>query len=180
MARLNAMDKKELRKQIKALKKQHTAEQLEAQSKAIMAKVESHPDFIKAEKVMLYYSLPDEVQTEDFIAKWRKTKQIILPTVVGDDIVPVMLDNSTTFAKGDFDIQEPQSEPYTGGYDLIIVPGVAFDKNGNRLGRGRGYYDRFLCNHKDVKKIGICFDFQLADEIPTEPTDIRMDEIISL
>lgn len=174
------MDKKELRKQIKALKKQHTTEQLDAQSKAVMAKVEAHPDFIKANIVMLYYSLPDEVQTADFIAKWRSKKQIILPTVVGDDIVPVKLDDSTTFAKGDFDIQEPQSEPYTGDYELIIVPGVAFDKNGNRLGRGRGYYDRFLCNHTKVKKIGICFDFQLVDEIPTEPTDIKMDEIISL
>ena len=180
MARLNAMDKKELRKQIKALKKQHTAEQLETQSKAIMAKVESHPDFAKANIVMLYYSLPDEVQTADFIAKWRNRKQIILPTVVGDDIIPVKLDADTTFAKGDFDIQEPQSVEYTGGYDLIIVPGVAFDKDGNRLGRGRGYYDRFLCKHGNVKKIGICFDFQLVDEIPTEPTDIRMDEIISL
>ena len=60
MARLNTMDKKELRKQIKALKKQHTAEQLETQSKAIMAKVESHPDFAKANIVMLSYSLPDE------------------------------------------------------------------------------------------------------------------------
>ncbi|MBO7132846.1 MAG: 5-formyltetrahydrofolate cyclo-ligase [Bacteroidales bacterium] len=174
------MDKKELRKHIKALKKQHTAEQLEAQSNAIMQKLEKHSDFAKAKIVMLYYSLPDEVQTAEFIAKWRSIKQIILPTVVGDDIVPVKLDDSTTFAKGDFNIQEPQSEPYTGGYDLIVVPGVAFDRNGNRLGRGRGYYDRFLCNHANVKKIGICFDFQLVDEIPTEPTDIKMDEIISL
>ena len=180
MARLNTMDKKELRKQIKALKKQHTAEQLTAQSIAIMQKIESHPDFAKANIVMLYYSLPDEVHTADFIAKWRNLKQIILPTVVGDDIIPVKLDADTTFTKGDFDIQEPQSVEYTGGYDLIIVPGVAFDKNGNRLGRGRGYYDRFLCKHTDVKKIGICFDFQLVDEIPTEPTDIKMDEIISL
>ena len=174
------MEKKDLRKHIKELKKQHTAEQLEIQSKAIMQKVESHPDFAKANIVMLYYSLPDEVQTAEFIALWRNKKQIILPTVVGDDIVPVKLETNTSFAKGDFDIQEPQSEPYTGEYDLIIVPGVAFDKNGNRLGRGRGYYDRFLCNHTNVKKIGICFDFQLVDEIPTEPTDIRMDEIISL
>ena len=173
------MDKKELRKHIKALKKQYTAEQLEIQSDTIMQKLESHPDFVKANIVMLYYSLPDEVQTAKFIAKWRNHKQIILPTVVGDDIVPVKLEKDTTFAKGDFDIQEPQSEPYTGSYDLIIVPGVAFDSNGNRLGRGRGYYDRFLCNHLNIKKIGICFNFQLVDSIPTEATDIRMDEIIS-
>ncbi|MCF0205812.1 MAG: 5-formyltetrahydrofolate cyclo-ligase, partial [Bacteroidales bacterium] len=64
-------------------------------------------------------------------------------------------------------------------FDLIIVPGVAFDRNGNRLGRGRGYYDRFLCKYPKVEKIGICFDFQLLEEIPTEPTDIRMDKVVS-
>lgn len=174
------MEKKELRKHIKELKKQHSAEQLKAQSETIMQKLESHPDFAKANIVMLYYSLPDEVQTAEFIAKWRNRKQIILPTVVGDDIIPVKLDADTTFAKGDFDIQEPQAAQYDGNYDLVIVPGVAFDSNGNRIGRGRGYYDRFLCKHSNVKKIGICFDFQLVDEIPTEPTDIKMDEIITL
>lgn len=174
------MEKQDIRKQIKALKKAHTAEQLAQQSKLIMQKVESHPGFQKANIVMLYCSLPDEVQTMQFIEKWRNKKQIILPTVVGDDIIPVKLDADTQFAEGDFNIQEPQNNPYTGTYDLIIVPGVGFDKNGNRLGRGRGYYDRFLCHFPTVKKIGICFDFQMVDEIPTEATDIRMDEVISL
>ncbi len=174
------MDKKDIRKQIKLLKKEHTKEQLAEQSSVIMGKIEAREDFAKAGIVMLYCSLPDEVQTMQFIEKWRFKKQIILPTVVGDDIIPVRLDNDTTFAEGDFNIQEPQNNPYTGDYDLIIVPGVAFDKNCNRLGRGRGYYDRFLCQHPNVKKIGICFDFQLVDEIPTEPTDIKMDEIVSL
>ncbi len=172
------MDKKEIRKQIKLLKKEHTKEQLAEQSRLIMQKIESLPDFQNSKIVMLYCSLPDEVQTMDFIEKWRNEKQLILPTVVGDDIIPVKLEVDTTFVEGDFNIQEPQNNPYSGDYDLIIVPGVAFDKNGNRLGRGRGYYDRFLCNHTNVKKIGICFDFQLVEEIPTEPTDIRMDEII--
>ena len=60
------------------------------------------------------------------------------------------------------------------------VTAVAFDRKGNRLGRGRGYYDRFLCQHLDVKRIGICFDFQLVDEVPAEPFDIRMDEVLTL
>ena len=138
------MDKQELRAHIKALKKQHTKEQLLEQSEMILAKLEQHPDFVKAEKVMLYSALPDN------------------------------------FAVGDFNILEPQNEPYTGDFDLIIVPGVAFDRKGNRIGRGRGYYDRFLCQHLDVKRIGICFDFQLVDEVPTEPLDIKMDEVITL
>ena len=174
------MDKKTLRAEIKALKKQHTKEQLSEQSEKILAQLEQHPDFVKAERVMLYSALPDEVQTQAFLEKWHLKKQIILPTVVGDDIIPVAYGKDTCFAVGDFNILEPQNEPYKGDFDLIIVPGVAFDRKGNRLGRGRGYYDRFLCQHLDVKRIGICFDFQLLEEIPTEPFDITMDEVISL
>lgn len=173
------ISKKELRANIKMLKKQHSAEQLATQSQAIMAKLAQHPDFVNARTVMLYSSLPDEVQTQQFVEQWRHHKKIILPTVVGDDIIPVELSENTGFAVGDFNILEPQDEAYQGDYDLIVVPGVAFDKNGNRLGRGRGYYDRFLCRYQQVKKIGICFDFQFVEEIPTEPTDVKMDEIIS-
>ena len=149
------MEKKELRAHIKTLKKQHTKEQLLEQSEQILAKLEQHPDFAKAETVMLYSALPDEVQTQAFLEKWHLKKKIILPTVVGDDIIPVEYGKDTAFAVGDFNILEPQNEPYSGGFDLIIVPGVAFDCKGNRLGRGRGYYDRFLCQHLDVKRIGI-------------------------
>lgn len=174
------MDKKTLRAEIKVLKKQHTKEQLLEQSEKILAQLEQHLDFVKAERVMLYSALPDEVQTQAFLEKWHLKKQIILPTVVGDDIIPVAYEKDTDFAVGDFNILEPQNKPYKGDFDLIVVPGVAFDRKGNRLGRGRGYYDRFLCQHLSVKRIGICFDFQLVDEIPTEPFDIRMDEVISL
>ncbi len=174
------MDKKELRAHIKSLKKQHSKESLSEQSKLILDKLEKHRLFIEAETVMLYSSLPDEVQTHDFLQKWRNEKKIILPTVVGDDIIPVELSKETDFAVGDFNILEPQNEPYEGCYDLIVVPGVAFDRNGNRIGRGKGYYDRFLCKHLDVKRIGICFDFQLVAEVPTEDNDIKMNEIISL
>lgn len=174
------MEKKELRAQIKALKKQHTKEQLLSQSEVILNQLEQHPDFIKAERVMLYSALPDEVQTQAFLEKWHLKKTIILPTVVGDDIVPVEYGKDTDFAVGDFNILEPQNEPYTGGFDLIVVPGVAFDHKGNRLGRGKGYYDRFLGQHMGVKRIGICFDFQLVEEVPAEPFDIQMDEVITI
>lgn len=173
------MNKKELRTIIKALKKQHTTEELDRQSETICKKIEQHPDFVKAKTVMLYNALPDEVRTSALIARWRDKKTIVLPTVVGDDIVPVALDPDTGFAVGDFNILEPQNKPYEGDFDLVIVPGVAFDPQGNRMGRGKGYYDRFLVKYPAVKKIGICFDFQLVDEIPAEPHDIRMDEVVS-
>lgn len=174
------MTKPELRTYIKQLKKQHTKEQLAEQSSKILEKLEKNVTFIQSEKVMLYSSLPDEVQTQEFLQKWCSKKSIILPTVVGDDIVPVEMTADTDFVVGDFNILEPNAEPYRGDFDLIVVPGVAFDKKGNRLGRGRGYYDRFLCQHPAVPRIGICFDFQYLDEIPTEPNDIAMNSVISL
>lgn len=129
---------------------------------------------------MLYASLPDEVQTLDFIEEWKNRKHIILPTVVGDDIIPVELTADCPMVEGSFHILESQSNQYAGTLDLIVVPGMAFDRQGHRLGRGKGYYDRFLIKYPEVKTIGICFDFQLLDEVPAEPHDQLIDEIISL
>ena len=79
---------------------------------------------------------------------------------------------------------EPQGKDFTEleKIDLAIIPGMAFDKEGNRLGRGKGYYDRLLQQLRDctIYKIGICFDFQFLDHIPTEPHDIPVDEVITL
>ncbi len=171
------MDKRELRQQIRAAKKQHTPEELREQSEAVLRKLATHPHFLAAERVMLYASLPDEVQTLSFIEEWRHRKTIILPTVVGDDIIPVQLAEDTVFAEGDFHIPEPQNHPYTGDFDLIVVPGMAFDDEGHRLGRGRGFYDRLL-PFIPCEKIGLCFPFQYMEHIPSEPHDIRVDEVI--
>lgn len=167
-----------MRQAIRTAKKQHTQEELSIQSEAVLAKLAGHPRFLAAERVMLYASLPDEVQTLSFIEDWRYRKTVILPTVAGDDIVPVELAAGITFEEGDFHIPEPQNQPYTGDFDLIVVPGMAFDKAGHRLGRGKGYYDRFLAKHPNVHTIGICFDFQLVPEVPSEPHDRLMDEIL--
>ena len=172
------MNKKDLRQSIRAAKKQHTAEELQRQSEAVMQKLAAHPRFLAAEKVMLYASLPDEVGTLAFIENWRHSKTIVLPTVVGDDIIPVELADDTVFAEGNFHIPEPQNHPYTGDFDLIVVPGMAFDPEGHRLGRGRGYYDRFLAIHPEVYTIGLCFDFQLVPVVPSEPHDHPINEIL--
>ena len=170
--------KSALRTEIRSLKKQQDAQTLAEQSKAICAKVLQNPAVKKAQVIMLYSALPDEVQTLELIENLKNTKKVILPTVVGDDIIPVALDESTTFATGDFDITEPQGKPYEGRIDVVIIPGMAFDHNRNRLGRGKGYYDRFLEQHSESRLIGICYDFQYVSKIPTEATDITMDEVI--
>lgn len=174
------MDKKTLRQHIRALKKEHSTEQLQSQSERIIQKLEVHPLFQKAESVMLYASLPDEVHTLSFIEKWKSMKNIILPTVVGEDIIPVKVTPTCQMTTGDFNILEPQNQPYTGDLDLIVVPGMAFDRMGHRLGRGKGFYDRFLIKYPDVKTFGICFDFQYVDAIPVEPHDQMVQEVITL
>ena len=150
-------------------------------SKKALAAIESHPAFKAASTLLLYHSLNDEVDTRDFIRKWHATKHIILPAVVGDELelrpyAPGQL------KPGAYGIEEPCHMPPFRNYeeiDLAIVPGVAFDKQGNRLGRGKGYYDRLLPLLPHAFKIGLCFPFQLVDEIPTEPFDIPMDLIIT-
>ena len=79
-----------------------------------------------------------------------------------------------------FHIQEPMGEVYSEPkpIEVIIVPGMGFDDCGNRIGRGRGYYDRFLKTISSVYKIGVCFDFQRVESVPTDENDIRMDEVI--
>ncbi len=173
------MDKKELRRHIRSLKKNYTPNQLKAQSELIMKQLEVYPIFREARTVMLYAALPDEVQTAPFIEAWRHTKRIVLPTVVGDDIVPVELTDDCGMKEGDFHIMEPENVPYCGKFDLIVVPGMAFDKEGRRLGRGKGYYDRFLAKHPGVATIGVCFSFQMLDSIPTEPHDRNMDRVLT-
>lgn len=170
--------KPELRSIIRLMKKSRFPDELNEMSREVMSRLERHPAFKKAHTILLYASLPDEVRTFELIEKWRNRKHIVLPTVVGDDIVPVALDANTSFVTGDFNILEPDSAPYTGDFDLIVVPGMAFDDHGNRLGRGKGYYDRFLAQHAHVHTIGVCFNFQKVPFVPTEKTDIAMSEIV--
>jgi len=79
-----------------------------------------------------------------------------------------------------FGILEPEGESFTElqDIDLIIVPGVAFDKNNNRLGRGKAYYDKLL-NYVNCHKYGVCFDFQLVPNVPADQHDVKMDKVIT-
>lgn len=152
-----------------------------SQSAEILAALEAHPAFGAAYTVLLYHSLPDEVDTHDFIRKWSGRKQILLPVVVGDDLEVRVYTGPEDLAVGAYGIEEPTGELFTdyAAIDLVVVPGVAFDRNGNRLGRGKGYYDRLLPRIPSAFKAGICYPFQLVEEVPSEPFDIRMDTIIT-
>ena len=132
----------------------------------------------KAHRVLSYHSLPDELQTIQFLDKMI-SKELYLPKVDGE-LLRIVTYDKTCLKSGAYNIMEPDVDSYfpVEKIELIIVPGVAFDKQKNRLGRGKGYYDRLLSN-TNALKIGICYDFQLVEEIPTNPHDIKMDMIIT-
>lgn len=145
----------------------------------VFEKIESLPEFQAAKSVLLYWSLPDELPTHGFIEKWSSQKQMLLPMVKEDKMLIKPFTSTTELRKSDMGIWEPESQrEYLKQIDLVIAPGIAFDKNRNRLGRGKGYYDRYF-SKKDLIKIGICYDFQLLENIPTDPFDIRMDKVIT-
>jgi 5-formyltetrahydrofolate cyclo-ligase len=106
---------------------------------------------------------------------------VLLPKVTGDETMELRRYTSRAdLAEGAFHIMEPIGEPFT-DYSLIdvaLVPGMAFDAAGHRLGRGRGYYDRFLAAHGGIHTIGVCFPFQRVAAVPVEEHDVVMDEVI--
>ena len=171
--------KKQLRKLIAQEKRNQDTTLLTKHSIALLNQIEQHPRFIASTIILLYYSLGDEVCTHEFVEKWACSKTILLPVVVGDMLELRHYTGKDCLQPGAFHIEEPQGEPFTqlSNIELAIIPGVSFDKSGNRLGRGKGYYDKLLPLLSCSYNIGICYQFQAREEIPTEPFDKPMDEV---
>lgn len=174
-------DKKKLRKILKGLKQQHLTH-LADYSERVMQQLMKHSRFYSARTVMLYHALPDEVDTQIILQGFHERKKLLLPVVDGDTMYPVCYAGADGLCIGAFDIREPQGKPFTelSTIDLVVVPGVAFDVAGHRLGRGKGYYDRFLAQPElsNAYKIGICFPFQMLEEVPTDIHDVCMNEVL--
>lgn len=124
-------EKQALRKEIAALKRGHSVQALQTYSQQILERLEEDELFRKAGCVALYYALPGEVQTADFIEKWYTVKRILLPVVVGDDLSLQRYTGKDHLRKGAFDILEPETTPILPEAfypELLIVPGIAFDR----------------------------------------------------
>ncbi len=173
------MKKEDIRIRIRSQKSLLSEEEKLQAAQAAFEILERHASFMMAENILMYHSLPDELSTRTFIEKWAGRKHFFLPRVngVGLDILPY---DRSTLRLGSFHIEEPQGDETAAIEDieLIIVPGVAYDRQGNRVGRGKGYYDRLLATSK-ATKIGMAYDFQVVDEIDAEPHDVRVDFIIT-
>lgn len=175
------MDKQELRKQVRAAKREVPLEDKIRRSMPIMQQVGELALFRSAQTVLLYWSMDDEVYTHDFVNRWYKEKCLLLPCVDGDDLLLRRYTGPDSLQPGpQFGIPEPTGPVFDelDKIDMIIVPGVAFDKHNNRMGRGRGFYDRLLKTTPNAVKVGVAFSFQLFDTIPTEPFDVPMNLVV--
>ncbi|MDD4514390.1 5-formyltetrahydrofolate cyclo-ligase [Massilibacteroides sp.] len=175
--------KRALRKAMALLKKEYLPTILSDLSQSALGCLERSEIFRKADSFAIYHAMRDEVQTAAFIDKWASSKTIYLPVICGENLELHEYSKNTALKPGVFGILEPVpganvEKPRP---DLIVVPGVAFDKQMNRLGRGKGYYDRLLIEPElqDVTRVGLCFNFQLVPQIPVSPGDIRMHYIIT-
>ncbi len=175
------IQKKNIRKQIKELKANYTLKDKKSLSENILRQVEDLPEFKTAKNIMLYWSMDDEVYTHDFVCKWAEQKQVILPVVNGNSLDLKVFEGKEHLVAGEnYGIPEPDGKLFTQeqDIDLIVVPGVAFDQQNNRMGRGKAYYDRLL-RDLSAYKVGIGFHFQILPNVPTDQYDIKMDKIIS-
>ncbi len=172
-------EKMKIRDEVRAGKQKFSEEARNYQSDKILEKIESQQEFIKAKTLLMYWSMSDEVSTHNFIRKWSESKTILLPVVKGHHMTLRPFTHKDELSKSDLGMMEPQSsQDYLQKVDLAIIPGMAFDRNKRRLGRGKGYYDRYFKN-RNFSKWGICFDFQLYHNLPSASFDIRMDKVIT-
>ena len=140
-------------------------------SAAIFSAVERLPEFRAARTVAVFAALPDEPATDEVLARWASTRRVVLPRVEGDAMR--------------FYACRPDALVFGAvSYTHLTLPtnreGVAFTADGRRLGRGRGYYDRYLGDPAFRGfRVGVCYAHQLVDDLPVEPHDVRMDRVIT-
>ena len=170
--------KQEMRQMIRLRKKQHTADE----SSVVIGRLKTNPRFSQAQTILLYSALPDEVQTQSLLDELTEAgKTVLLPKVVSsEDMELHRYTGASSLQSGAYGIMEPVGTRFTdyAAIDVAVVPGMAFDAQGHRLGRGKGYYDRFLAKLPGVYKIGLCFSWQMVDEVPCDEHDITMDEVM--
>jgi 5-formyltetrahydrofolate cyclo-ligase len=179
--------KEQLRKTVNA--RRDSQQDADGLSRRIWAKLLSLPSFARARTVMTYLDFGSEVRTREYVPElWRLEKQVIVPYCTAYELQLFHLKSLDELAPGTWQILEPELELRTqsdrhveaADLDLIIVPGMAFDRNGDRLGFGKGYYDRLLrLVRPDAVKIALAFECQIVDAIPVLPHDVRMDMVVT-
>lgn len=175
------MNKDYIRTQIRAAKALLCDNEKLSAATSVFDRLEKMAAFMMADRILMYHSLPDELSTREFISRWDGRKHFFLPRVNGVNLDILPYDRST-LRLGSFHIEEPDGDDTTSieEIEMVVVPAVAFDRRGNRVGRGKGYYDRLLATTRALK-VGVGYDFQLRDngDIEPDPHDVPLDIVIT-
>lgn len=173
------MEKSDIRRKMKNLRMMLSEIEKADAADEVFTQLERTAAFMMADNILMYHSLPDELSTLRFLKKWHDRKHFFLPRVNGVNLEILPYEESR-LELGSFHIEEPTGNDITDVDDieLMVIPAVAFDRKGNRLGRGKGFYDRLLKTSR-ATKIGVGYEFQLLDSIPCEPHDVPMDMVIT-
>lgn len=177
-------EKKNLRKVALANRRALSIEERDTASRELIHKLMATDFYAKAKNIMLYASMKDEVQLAELIgAALAQKKTVLLPKVTGEhSMEAVELENLAELTADAFGILAVQGKDFfpAAEIDLVVVPGVAFTASGERLGMGRGYYDRFLTEQaKNAYRVALAFETQFFPELPTDDNDARLDALIT-
>ena len=174
--------KNQLKESILEKRNSLSKQEILEKSEKIEDKLFNLEHFRKSKTIMFFVSFNSEVDTRNMIKKSFQNKTVVVPKVAQHEINPsIIIDIDNLIPAGKFGIFEP-IEAMKIAYkniDLVLVPGIAFDKTGHRIGYGFGYYDKFLKKVPKAIKIGLCFDFQIVDKIPHEEHDVPVDFVVT-
>jgi 5-formyltetrahydrofolate cyclo-ligase len=182
------LDKRTLRREIFKVRDALTRAEIETKSRAIAARLYDLPAYRESRTILFFLSFRSEVDTAPMVvASIARGKQVAVPKAVPEtrQLIPsLLLDPQRDLAPGFYGIPEPHPKSLRpldpGALDLIIVPGVAFDESGNRLGYGGGYYDRFFPLLKPrVPLVALAFELQILSAVPVDQWDRRVDYIVT-
>lgn len=175
------MDKKALRAEIRAKKRAMTAQEIEEKSAALAKAFYETAEYKNAKTIYGYLPYNQEVRTTQMLAHaLADGKQVAVPKVYGDEMKLILLSDLSQVAKGYAGIPEPIADGPVAADPtaLVLMPGLAFDPEGHRLGYGGGFYDKFLAAEPDHPTLALCYDFQMLPHLDTESYDIPVDRVL--
>ena len=175
------MDKKELRRTIRERKRAMTEEEIVSRSEALGVLFAQSEAYKAAKTIYGYLPYNQEVRTVPMLEQALKDgKRVAVPKVYGDEMKFLYLDDLTKVEKGYAGIPEPiADEPVADDETaLVLMPGLAFDPQGHRIGYGGGFYDKFLAAEPNHPTLALCYEFQMVEKLETEQFDIPVDEVI--
>lgn len=175
------MDKKQLRKQIREKKQAMSPQEIECKSKLLAEKFVASDAYRQASTVYGYLPYNQEVRTVPILEQaLRDGKRVAVPKVYGEEMKFIYLTDLSQVAPGYSGIPEPIADaPIADDTKaLVLMPGLAFDPQGHRIGYGGGFYDKFLAAEPEHPTLALCYDFQMLPKLETEEFDIPVDTVL--